>query len=181
VRRSSGFTLVEMIVSMVIISVVIAGLVPLVGLVKNSADPMITKQAESIAEALMDEVRLAGFTWCDPADANFATAGSAAGCATVAEGMGLEAGNVRPYDNVNDYHVFCATPMATITNMTGTADVEFTGFTAKICISPYALDLTTAGSDIQTDPALKIDITISKGNTSFTLTGWRTRYAPNAS
>ncbi len=180
-RRSSGFTLVEMIVAMVIISVVVAGLVPLVGLVKNSADPMITKQAESIAEALMDEVRLAGFTWCDPADANFATAGSAAGCASVAEGIGPESGNVRPYDNVNDYNVFCATPMATITNMTGTADVGLNGFTAKICVSPYALDLSTAAGDIKTAPALKIDITVAKGSTSFTLSGWRTRYAPNAS
>jgi MSHA pilin protein MshD len=172
-----------MIVGMVIISAVIAGLVPLVGLVKNSADPMITKQAESIAEALMDEVRLAGFTWCDPADTNFATAASAAGCASpgTTEGMGPETGNVRPYDNVNDYNKFCAAPMTPITNMTGTADVSFSGFTAKICISPYALDLTTLGSDIKTDPALKIDITVSKGSTSFTLTGWRTRYAPNAS
>lgn len=180
-RRSSGFTLLEMIVAMVIISVVIAGLVPLVALVKNSADPMITKQAESIAEALMDEVRLAGFTWCDPVDANFATAGSAAACASVPEVLGPESGNVRPYDNVNDYNVFCASPMAAITNMTGTADVGFSGFTAKICVSPYALDLSTAGSDIKIEPALRIDITVAKGTTSFTLTGWRTRYAPNAS
>jgi MSHA pilin protein MshD len=180
VRWSHGFTLIEMIVGMVIILAVIAGLVPLVGLVKNSADPMITKQAESIAEALMDEVRLAGFTWCDPADANFETAADAASCASVAESMGPETGNVRPYDNVNDYNAFCATPMSPITNMTGVADVSLSGFTANICISPYALDLATPGI-ITTAPALKIDITVSKGATSFTLTGWRTRYAPNAS
>ncbi len=179
-RRSHGFTLVEMIVGMVIISAVIAGLVPLVGLVKNSADPMIIKQAESIAEALMDEVRLAGVTWCDSADANFATAGNAMGCASVPEGLGPEIGNVRPYDNVNDYNVFCATPMTSITDMTGGTVVTFSGFIAKICVSPYAIDLVTPGS-IATAPALKIDITVSKGSTSITLTGWRTRYAPTAS
>lgn len=177
-----GFTLIEIILAMVVIAATIAALTPLVGMVRNSADAMLTKQAESIAEALMDEVRLAGFTWCDPADANFDTATSVSACVSVPEAMGPETGNVRPYDNVNDYNTFCNTPMATITDITGASLIAFAGYSARICITPYAIDLSTS-NPITTANSLRVDITVSRsgGAGSFTLTGWRTRYAPNAS
>ncbi len=175
----AGFSLIEVIMAMIVISVSIAALTPLVGLVSRSADPMLVKQAESAAEALMDEVRLAGFTWCDPADANFDTATAAAGCASVPEGVGPEAGNTRPYDNVNDYNVYCSSAMNPITDIAGTSTTLLSGFSATVCVTPYAIDLSTS-APITTAAALRIVVTVSNANTSFTLTGWRTRYAPNS-
>ena len=62
VRNSSGFTLVEMIITIVIISVGLSGvLMTFQMVVKSSADPLITKQLISIAEAQMEGVLLKEF------------------------------------------------------------------------------------------------------------------------
>jgi MSHA pilin protein MshD len=66
---------------------------------KNSADPMIQKQALAIAEALIEQVSLMPF--CDPAVRN------PNGTCTAPDPIGPEAGEVHgsltPFDNVNDY------------------------------------------------------------------------------
>jgi MSHA pilin protein MshD len=179
--RQRGFTLVELVVAMVVIGLTISALLPLLGMIRYSADPVLVKQSVSIAESLMDEVRLAAFTWCDPADTNFSGASSAGTCASVPEVLGPETGNSRPYDNVNDYNVYCTAPMNPITDVTGVSPIPFTGYSAKICVTPYAIDLNST-SDISTAAALKIEVEVSKAGTdTVTLTGWRTRYAPNAS
>ena len=69
----------------VIVSVAVAGVLSVFNVaVKNSADPMIRKQAISIAEFLLTEIESQAFTWCDPQDANVQTASNAAGCAVAA-------------------------------------------------------------------------------------------------
>src|SRR5439155_961170 len=83
----------------------------------TGADPMIQKQALAIAEALLEEVQLQPFTYCDPDDPNAASAQNAGGCTGGAGGandetrlpLGPEAGETRysattPYDNVSDYN-----------------------------------------------------------------------------
>jgi MSHA pilin protein MshD len=62
VRNSSGFTLVEMIITIVVISVGLAGiLLTFQTVVKSSADPLVTKQLISIAEAQMEGALLKEF------------------------------------------------------------------------------------------------------------------------
>jgi len=62
VRNSSGFTLIEMIITIVVISVGLAGvLLTFQTVVKSSADPLVTKQMISIAEAQMEGVMLKEF------------------------------------------------------------------------------------------------------------------------
>jgi MSHA pilin protein MshD len=170
---------VETIVSMVIIAVAIAGLVPVFGLVKSSADPMLEKQALSAASALLEEVRSAAFTWCDKADPAYETAASAAACA-IPEVLGPEAGNTRPYDNANDYHAWCTTPMSPITDITGTTVAGLSGFTAKVCVSTAALGSLPDTGDVRTAAVLRISVTVSGANASVTLDGWKVRNAPNS-
>ncbi|MBS1190735.1 MAG: mshD [Rhodocyclaceae bacterium] len=56
-RNSSGFTLVEMIVFVVVVSVGLAGiLLPITNSVRHSADPMIARQLVLVADSLMDEI-----------------------------------------------------------------------------------------------------------------------------
>jgi len=111
VSRQRGLTIIELIMFMVIMGVAAAGIMQVLNMANtNSTDPIRRKQAMLVAEAYMEEVQLASFTACDPADANAATAtvaafGGAGGCAAQAtvEQWGPEPGNARPFDNINDY------------------------------------------------------------------------------
>jgi MSHA pilin protein MshD len=114
IRQQRGLTMIELVMFIVIVGVAAAGILQVLNMAaRNSADPIRRKQAMLIAEAYMEEVQLAGFTACDPADANAATAtiaalgaaGDTTRCANMAtvEEWGPEADNARPFDNINDY------------------------------------------------------------------------------
>src|SRR3989440_4712531 len=123
-RAEHGISLIELIVFIVIVGIAVAGVVGALSMAtRASADPMIQKQALAIAEALLEEVQLQPFTYCDPDDPNAASASSAAGCTGGAGGandenrlpLGPESGEARtsaatPFDNVSDYNGFCMGP-----------------------------------------------------------------------
>ena len=65
-RRQRGLSLVELIMFIVIVGAAVAGIIGIIGMAtRSSADPLIRKQALSIAEAMLEEVRLQPFTSCD--------------------------------------------------------------------------------------------------------------------
>lgn len=185
-RRARGLSLIELILFIVIVSVAVAGVVGVLGLsARSSADPMIQKQALAIAEAVLEEVQLQPFTYCDPDDANAATALSAIvggnGCAATVEVIGPE-GETRSglpppfYDNVSDYNAFS---MAGITNIAGTAIAGLGAYTATVAVAGQ--DFSGIVSDANGPQSLLITVTVTgPGDTTVTLHGYRTRYAPNA-
>src|SRR5262249_28141635 len=136
-RKSAGLSLVELIVFIVVVGLAVAGVLGALSLAtRASADPMIQKQALAIAEALLEEVELRPFTFCDPDDANAATATTAqldsvvtppaVGCATTVEVMGPEAGPetraaAPAFDNVNDYFKLPPLTLVGISDLNGTA------------------------------------------------------------
>jgi MSHA pilin protein MshD len=133
---------------------------------------MIRKQALAIAEALMEEVMLQPYTYCDPDDATAATATSAAvgagGCTTTAETIGPESGESRtssttPFDNVNDYH-----GLSTTTNIAGGGAAKYT---ASVTVAATTLNTVT--------DALLITVSVNSGSETISLQGYRTRYSPN--
>ncbi len=172
-----GFTLIELVIFIVIVSVALAGvLLVLTQSTARSADPQLRRQALAIAESLLEEVQLMPFTYCDPDDPAVDTATGAAGCATP-EVIGPEAGETRTaapqFDNVNDYHGYSMP--AGISDITGTAIPGLGAYSASIAVQAAALDSVPA-----TD-ALRITVTVNgPGGTQVKLEGWRTRYAPNA-
>ena len=197
-RGEHGVSLVELIVFIVIVSIGVAGVVGALNMAtRASTDPMIQKQALAIAEALLEEVQLQPFTYCDPDDSNAATATKAAldsavtppdvGCSTTVESNGPEAldaplggpaetrtGMARPFDNVNDYDTFT---MTGITDITGAAIPGLGAYTARVDIVNQAL-----GAVLPSDSLLiKVTVTGPMGtNTTVVLHGYRVRYAPNA-
>lgn len=183
--KSVGLSLVELIVFIVVVGVAVAGVLAALNVAtRASADPMVQKQALAIAEALLEEVQLQPFTYCDPDDANAATALNPAGCATTAEAIGPEAGETRlnavtPFDNVNDYNTFSM--VGGITDITGGAITGLDAYTATVGVATQSLDVI-AGTDASGAPqSLLITVTVTgPGNTTVTLHGYRTRYAPNA-
>ena len=57
--QQRGFTLIELIIFIVVISVGIAGILSVMNtVVKSSADPMVRKQTIAIAESLLEEILL---------------------------------------------------------------------------------------------------------------------------
>ncbi|HMX16842.1 MAG TPA: prepilin-type N-terminal cleavage/methylation domain-containing protein [Rhodocyclaceae bacterium] len=172
--RQAGVTLIELVVFMVVISVGVAGILSVFQLVVGrSADPLPRKQALAIADGLMEEILAAGFTWCDGADPNLETAASAAGC-TTAEAIGPEAGNARPYDNVNDYN---GLTLAAVTDLSNTIAGP-AGYTASVTVANATIG--PAGSTVGGGGALLVTVTVSDPfGGSVALQGVRTRYDPN--
>ncbi len=198
-RHCRGVTLVELIVFIVIVGVAMAGLFAAFNTITAaSADPQVRKQVLAIAESLMEEVQLMPFTYCDPDDANAATATSATvrtlpvdptKCDTTAEVAAAlatdpatnEAGETRyhattPFDNVNDYHRFSM--VSGIQDITNSTIGGLGAYSASITVTRAGL---ASGVDaIAADEALLISVTVTgPGGISTTFEGYRVRYAAN--
>ena len=170
--RQRGLTLIELIVFIVIVGVALAGVLTVFNVTgKSSADPLIRKQALAIAEAVLEEVLLQPFTWCDPDDALAETVMAYAGCTFAENNLAAEGGESRgggaPHlDNVNDYNGLSVT-----TNIAGGGG------------APYIATVTVAQqtlNGIAADAALLITVSVAAPGETVQLQGYRTRYAPNS-
>lgn len=170
-RQQGGLTLIELIVFIVIVGVALAGVLTVLNhTTRHSADPMVRKQALAIAEALLEEVMLQPFTWCDPDDANAATATAYTGCAVAENNLVPETGEgrgatVTPFDNVNDYN-----GLTTTTNIAGGGSAAYA---ATVAVAQSSLN------GIAADASLLITVTVTTGGETIQLQGYRTRYSPN--
>lgn len=192
-RKQHGVTLIELIVFIVIVSVAIAGVLKaLQAANRDSVDPLIRKQALSIAESLLLEVQQQAFTFCDPDDSSAITATSAVDCANSQDRGGAAFSSptpntesryslTNPLDNVADYGGFVmpgggcagiclpgdATPLAGLT-----------GYSARIAITRAGGAAPFTG--FPADAVLRITVTVTgPANTQVALTGYRTRFAPH--
>lgn len=176
-----GVTLIELVMFIVLMGIAFGALMLALGqFTRTSADPLASKQSLAIAEALLDEIELMPFTYCDPDDANASTATSAAGCATLVEAGGPEAGesrgsNTTPFDNVNDYNGYQM--LSGILDASGAAVAGLTQYkVTNVTVSAADLGTITSASG----NALRISVTVqAPDNSTLTLEGYRTRYAPN--
>jgi len=189
-RRPRGATLIELIMFIVVVGAAVTGVLGAISYAtRASVDPMIQKQALAIAEAVLEEVQLMPFTYCDPDDPNAAAAISAAGCTGGAGGandegrlpLGAEAGETRlsiatPYDNVSDYSGFVMAG--------GVVDIagnpvpmpELAAYTATVAVAGQALGGIAAGESL----LVTVTVTHPSLNPGLVLHGYRVRYAPNA-
>ncbi|HRE16600.1 MAG TPA: prepilin-type N-terminal cleavage/methylation domain-containing protein [Rhodocyclaceae bacterium] len=175
-RRQRGLTLIELLVFIVVVGFGLAGtLVVFQNTVRSSGDPLVRKQALAIAEALMDEVALHPYTYCDPTDANFQyarAANTAAGnCTTTVENSGPEAGQTRysattPFNNVNDYAGFAMSPIVRLGNSPAATVAGLESFNATINVTAEA-------------GGLRIDVRVVRGTEDVTLSAYRFMTAPN--
>jgi MSHA pilin protein MshD len=182
--RQRGVTLIELVIFIVIISVAVVGIIGAMNLVtRHSADPLRRKQALMIAEALLEEVELAQFTYCEPSAANANSASSVAACgAGQGEAFGPEAGETRPFDNVNDYanaprNMPFSDASGNLLNVNGDP-IGLSGYSATLTINAQDLGGITGGTNA--DPnVLHITVVVTyDAGQSVTLDGYRTRYAP---
>jgi len=195
--RHYGVTLIELIMFIVVVGIAIAGiLLVYTNTVRHSSDPVIRKQMLGVAESLLEEVELMPFTYCDPDDANAAGANAAlvgaSGCTSTVEVPGPEAGETRhspasAFDNVNDYAGFDTATVSAPGNADVSGSVIANLGVYRAQITATAQPLGPVGSTIAaTDgngaaQVLLVTVTVTApGGGSLSLSGYRTRYAPNA-
>jgi len=150
-KPARGFTLVEMIIAMVIISVGLAGVMAvLTNTGVQSADPMVTKQVTAIAEGMMEEIML------KPVQGPGTAVPPGAGC------MRTE------FDEINDYNGYDQ-PVCDITGAPGVA-----GYRIKVSVASASGDALSGG--VPDTDAVRIAVTVNHGTTSYALVGWRYKY-----
>jgi MSHA pilin protein MshD len=147
-RGQQGVTLVELIISMVIISIALGGVLMVMNFTtSHSADPMIQHQAVAIAEAYMEEILLQDYS--DP-------------------GGGIESGRA-DFDDVDDYN---SLPDTVVRDRDGNEISSLNGYTVTVTVKGPTDGISLNGMD-----AKKITVTVNHsamGNLS--LVGYRTDY-----
>ncbi len=155
-RQQTGVTLVELIISIVIISIALVGIFSVMTLTtSHSADPMIRHQAIAVARAYMEEIQLRSF--CDPDT-------GVCGCSGVYEA------SRDLYDNICDYND--PSLPGDVRDQHNIAIPELSGYSVGVSVAETALE------GIPASDALKIDVQVNHPATpsDFTLTSFRTRY-----
>ena len=150
-HRHSGFTLIESIIIIVVVSIVAVALLGVfTSSVSRSADPMLRMQAVAIAQGYLEEALLKAFSDPDQVETNT-----------------CEAGETRPtYDDVLDYNC--------VNDTAGAVDQ----FGASLAgLGAYNVDVNvTAAAAIGAVPARQIDVIVTHDNFSdlnITLTGYK--------
>ena len=183
-QRVTGFSLIEAIIFMVVLGIGVASMLVLyTTATRGSVDPVVRKQVLALANSILEEIELRGFTFCDPDDSAVYTATSSAGC-TTPEAIGLEAGESlaarSSLDNVNDYDGLAMTG-AGIVDIRGVpiSATSLAGYSVSVAIANITAGELPLITD--TNDALRITVTASgPTGVSVTLQAYRLRYAPNS-
>jgi len=143
----SGFSLIELIVAMLLISIGVLGILSAMNtLVKGSADPMVRKQAIAVAESLLEEITLKDFA--NPAG-------------------GYTGPNRAQFDDVSDYAGYTTTG---IVDISGTAIGGLSGYN----ISSVTV-VNAALGNIPSSDAKLITVTVTApGGEAISLSAYRT-------
>jgi MSHA pilin protein MshD len=143
-----GFTLIEMIVAIIVVSVGIVGVLLAFSIAtRGSADPLIHKQMLAVAEEMLDEIELRPYT---PASNS-----AAGGCSRLT------------FNDLGDYDGYATSGQ--ICTIDGTPIPSLAGLSVSVSVRVATLSGVAA--------AKRITVTVSRGDVSVTLVGWRTDYA----
>jgi MSHA pilin protein MshD len=111
-KRHRGFTLVELVMSIVIIGVAMGGIISVIGrTTRSSADPMLERQAIAIAEAYLEEILAKSYT--------------------VQPGTGTR----DQFDDIGDYS---ALPDTTVRSQSGEAIGELSTYSVTVTVAAEA-------------------------------------------
>jgi len=149
-KSRQGFTLVEMVIAMVIISAALAGVLAVLSRTSIfSASPMATKQMAAIADGMLEEVLQKPFKADGPT--------AAVGC------------NRSSFNEVSDYNNYTNQPVCDITGTPGPA-----GYTVSVTVANAGGSMLTGG--IPATDTYLVTVTVKKGGDSHTVKGWRTNF-----
>lgn len=144
-NASAGATLVELVITIIIISVAIAGTVGAFSLIAGrSADPLNQTRAVALAQIYMDEILARRYDEATPVGG----VPKASGC-----NINTEEDVRADYDDVDDYNdIDNANPA----NAEGTALAEYNGFLVSVSVQCAGTEVGLTGDD-----AKRIDLAIT--------------------
>jgi len=173
-QAQRGATFVELIVSIVVISVGLAGiLVVMDRTTRSSGDALVEHQAIAIAEAYLEEILAKPF--CDP-DGTACAIGNAPGSASCLVCVAKEASRDL-YDNVCDYNATNDSPPLKQDGSPPGAGLE--SYRAQVTVTAAGATLGTGGTPLDGNmcEVLQVQIQVTgPGGTDITLTGYRANY-----
>ncbi len=152
---SNGFTLIELIITIVVISIALAAMLgAFSSSMSRSADPMWRNKTIKLAQLYLDEVLSKKYDENTPVG-GVPAAGSSGGAALTACGsLGSEAGEVRAtYDDVDDYDGVTDNPPVAVN---GALDASYANYTVSVVVVCDG----TAASVNGNQHAKKIKITV---------------------
>ncbi|MBB1074278.1 prepilin-type N-terminal cleavage/methylation domain-containing protein [Rhodoferax sp. 4810] len=145
-ERQRGFTLIELIIFIVVVSAGLAGILSVMNTtVASSADPMVRKQTVAIAESLLEEILLKEYA--NPPS-------------------GYSGTNRTQFDDVSDYAGYTSTG---IVDMVGAAIPGLAAYNIAQVTVAISTDLTGVTSK-------KISVTVSGPGGDISLSGYRADY-----
>ena len=148
-RQQGGVTLVELLVSIVIVSIAASGVLGLLAMTTaGSADPMLRHQAAAIAESYLEEVLLKPCEDPDGVDGEVARA---------------------DFDDLDDYDGLAD---AGARDQFGMPLAGLGDYSVVVAVSPSSGLPAVPPAD-----ALRVDVVVTRGaEVSFALSGYRTRF-----
>lgn len=147
-RKQRGMTLVELVVAIVILAVGLSGLMlAFTTVTRNSAEPVVTRQMLAIADEMLEEIELKPYAPASNA--------AASACAR------------NTYNDVLDYNGY--TTNGRICSIDGTPIAALVGYSIAVRVTSAPLAGVAA--------ALRIDVSVTHGTASLSLSGWRTGFA----
>lgn len=163
--RQRGFSLLELILYMVIVGVALAGVLSTFQLAsRNSADPMLRKQALTVAEMMLEQILAKSFA-NDPLDLD--NTGGIYGCTptTVVKCRPNTVTDLANYNDVSDYDGW---DQPGVYQQDGTLNpLLANNYHVSVSVTPYMLH--GLGSK-------KIEVNVSGDFETIHLTGYRTDY-----
>lgn len=156
-KKAAGFTLIELIVTIVVTAIALTGLgVGLLTASRNSADPIVSMRAATLAQAYLDEILSKRFD--ENTESGGVTRCGETGQLACTVTLGAEAGETRVnFDDVDDYHGLNESPPS---NTLGVAETNYDGFRVQISVSYAGTDFASGFALSQ--PALKkITLTVT--------------------
>ncbi len=194
-----GFTLIDLLVMIVLLGVVGGAMTVLfTRLAAQSSDTLRARQVVAVAQALLNEVRMMPFTYCDPGDARVTLATGAfvggTGCNATVEAVGAEPGETRisvvnRFDNVSDYNNWvqpgpsCPAGLCDINGiLLNGPGSPLQGCSTRVTTTPQAMPAVAALDANARPQSLRITVRVSCPNINdLVLDGIRMRHAPNRS
>lgn len=160
-QRIHGFTLIEVIIFIVVVSVGLAGILLVSNtVVRSSSDPMVHKQAVAVAESMLEEILLKEY--CDPDTGDRAAVPPTCGAAQAETSRNL-------WDDVDDYNAFAT--VGGVTDITGAAVPGLAAYNVAVAVGAPAG--VTGGGTVN----LKmITVTVTWAGGSVQLVGYRGNY-----
>jgi MSHA pilin protein MshD len=151
--RQCGFTLIEMIAFILIISIALAAIVNvLANSSRGSADPLRPKQAMLVAESMLEEVLLKAYA--NPAE-GYTCAGTC---------------DRKLYDDVSDYQGYTSSGVYALDDL-ATPVPGLEGYSVKVDVSNVVLPAAANSA-----AAKLITVTVRVAGTDYDLSGYRFNY-----